>query len=376
MPRLVAVFLLVTFATPAHAQTPEAPLEVQPPPERETPAGFRYDLYGFLRLKGGVILDDPNVAFVGRNDGFVLQNARVGLAGGYGARLSFRLSADGAVDERVGANATEGVLRFALKDAYVDFEIVPALALRVVRFEPVFDLEEIVPYTERAFIDRALESRGVLATQGYETPGLTAGRSIGVAARSDRALALGAAALGYEVAVTNGNGEYESQNDNDRQAYSVALFGTWGRSLIFVAGRQKSRTVGELPFRQTEHDLAGSAGARLALGPVEVAAQGIARHTTFPTTGGPAENSAGAHAQVAFAIGVGGGARIAPGYRYAIYDPSDLIATDLVQEHTLGATLELVRVPLRLQLNYTHAAEQAQRALSNDRFEMAFEVAL
>jgi hypothetical protein len=376
------VFALAALPALVHAQPveeapPEAPLEVEPAAiERASEAGFAFRLYGFLRLKGGIIADDPNVAFVGRNDGFVLQNARVGLAGGYGKRLAFRISADGAVEERAGANATEGTLRFALKDAFLDLHLVPALTVRVVRFEPIFDIEEIVPYTERAFIDRALESRGVPATQGFETPGLSPGRSIGVAARSDRLLGLGPFDLGYELAVTNGNGELESQNDNDLPAYSAALFATWGRSVLFVAGRQKSRTVGELPFRQTEDDFAGAAGARLLIGPIDLAAQAMVRHTNFPTTGGPAENSAGAHAQLAIGFGLGAHLRLAPGYRYAIYDPSDLISTDLVQEHTFGATLSMLAVPLRLQANYTHAVEEAQRSLSNDRFELAFEVAL
>jgi hypothetical protein len=378
--------LVATLAAPclAVAQPLEDPVddpqpdveivEVTPPPL--APRGRSgYRLFGFLRLKGGVIRDDPNVAFVGRNDGFVLQNARIGVLGHWGDRIGFVISADGAVDERVGANATSGLLRFALKDAYLDLAIVPALGVRVVRFQPLFDLEEIVPYTERAFIDRSLESRGVLATQGFETAGLSPGRSIGVALRSERLVALGPAALGYELAITNGNGEYESQNDNDSLAYSAALLATWGESIVFVAGRQKTRTVGELPFRQTEQDWAGAVGARVRLGPVELAGQGIARHTRFPTTGGPAENSAGGHLQASFAFELGR-ARIAPGYRFAIYDPSDLIAADLVQEHTAGVTLELLRVPVRLQLNGTLAVEEDQRALTNDRVEAALEVSL
>jgi hypothetical protein len=269
------------------------------------------------------------------------------------------------------------VLRFALKDAYLDVMLVPALSLRVVRFQPVFDLEEIVPYTERAFIDRSLESRGVLATQGFETAGLSPGRSLGVALRSDRALELGPLALGYELAMMNGNGEYEAQNDNDSQAFSAALFATFGDSLLFAAGRQKTRTVGQLPFRQTQEELGAAAGALLRLGPLEAAGQVLVRHTTFPTTGGPAENSAGAHAQVSLYVDLAGGRlRLGPGYRYAIFDPSDLIPTDLVQEHTAGLTLKLMRLPLRVQLNYTHAVEQAQRRLSNDRLEAGFEVAL
>jgi len=383
-PGFAVLITLSVFPTLAYTQPAEAPVEpVEPaqatplPPALEPRSRSGYRLFGFLRLKGGVVQDDPNVAFIGRNDGFSLQNARVGIMGNWGDRLGFRVSADGAVDERVGANATEGRLRVALKDAYVDFNLVRAVSIRAVRFEPMYDLEEIVPYTERTFVDRSIESRGVTATQGFEVAGLSPGRSIGVAVRSDDAVALGPARLGYELAVTNGNGEYEAQNENNSPAYSAALFATWERSVIFVTGRQKTRTVGELPFRQTEEDLAGSAGARLLVGPLEIAGQGMVRHTTFATTGGPAENSAGAHVQAAFTFHLADDQfRLTPGYRFAIYDPSDLIATDLIQEHMAGVNFELMRVPVRLQLNYTHAIEQAQRSLSNDRVEGAFEVSI
>jgi len=61
--------------------------------------------------------------------------------------------------------------------------------------------------------------------------------------------------LSLPRAFANGNGEYEAQNENNSPAYSAALFATWERSVIFVTGRQKTRTVGELPFRQTEEGM-------------------------------------------------------------------------------------------------------------------------
>lgn len=381
MPNATRALACVTFlcAFRVLAAADEPPTDVTPPPEAapvaSPPAGFKYQLFGFLRLKGGFIQDDPNVAFVGHNDGFTLQNARLGIQGSW-ERLFFRFSAEGAVDERVGANATDGTLRFALKDAFLDVEIAAPLTLRIVRFETLFDLEEYIPITERAFVDFALESRGVLATQGYEVAGLSPGRSMGVALRSDHALTAGPVAFGYELAAQNGNGEYASANDNDSFAFSAALFARAGQSFFFVAGRQKTRTVGDLPFRQTQEELGGAAGAWLRIGPIEVAGQIIGRHTTFPTTGGPAQNSVGGHAQLAVSFEVGGELVVTPGYRFAIYDPSDLIATDLVSEHTLGITLKLRRYPLRLQLNATHAIEQAGRELDNDRAEAAFEVSL
>src|SRR5215470_18114843 len=119
----------------------------EPPPVETTAAAPRLELapYGFLRLKGAIVEDDPNVAFVGRNDGFVLQNARIGLSGTWRDRVAFELSADGAVEERPGVNSTEGLLRVGLKDAYVDVRAVPALVVRAGRFLPVWDLDEIYP---------------------------------------------------------------------------------------------------------------------------------------------------------------------------------------------------------------------------------------
>lgn len=379
---LVCLTLLLTANVGFAEEKPAADekvLEVTPPPEATpvpppaAPGGFRYEIFGLLRLKGGFIQDDPNVAFVGRNDGFTLQNARLGLQGAW-ERLFFRFSAEGAVDERVGNNATSGTLQFALKDAFLDVNLTDFLTLRVVRFEIIFDLEEYIPINERAFIDYSLESRGVLATQGYQVAGLSPGRSMGVALRSDHAFSAGPVAFGYELAAQNGNGELASANDNDSFAFSLSLFARAGSSFVFVAGRQKSRTVGDLPFKQTQDDLEGAAGALLRFGPAEVAGQIIARHTEFPTTGGPAQNSVGGHAQLTLALDVGGGLIVAPGYRYAIYDPSDLMAVDLVQEHTLGLTLKLKKFPLRLQANGTHVVEQAGRELDNDRLEGAFEV--
>src|SRR5688500_15620079 len=60
-------------------ESPEAP-----PPEARGPrpeARFSWEPYGYLRIQAGVVQNDPNVAFVGRDDGFELQNARVGVRG-------------------------------------------------------------------------------------------------------------------------------------------------------------------------------------------------------------------------------------------------------------------------------------------------------
>ena len=346
------------------------------PPGEPAPGGMTYRFGGYLRLEGALVENDPSVAFVGRNDGFRLANARVQMDGRWRERIAFRISADGADDERVGANATGGQLRFALKDAYADVRFWHAAVLRAGQFYPTFDLDEVRGQAELAFVDRALESRGTFATEGWETPGMGPGRSLGVALRAPRALGGEALALGYELAAQNGNGEDQAANDNDSLAYSGALILSFTNdSMLYGAVRHNRRTVGELPFREVEEDLAGAVAASLGLGPARVAAQAIVRQTSFPTTGGLEENAFGAHAQATFrfpALGLW----FEPGYRFAILEPSDLIDNDVVQEHTAGLAVGLDDLRSKVLFNVTHVVEEAGRELQNDRAEVLLQVSL
>src|SRR6185503_4490615 len=124
------------------------------------PTGFTWQPFGYLRVTGTVAQNDPNVAFVGRSDGFEVQNARLGVRGTLADRAAFVISSDGAVDERDHINDPNGRLRVGLRDAYADLPLA-ALDVRAGRFDILFDPERILPDTERAFVDRALESRGV-----------------------------------------------------------------------------------------------------------------------------------------------------------------------------------------------------------------------
>ena len=70
------------------------------------------------------------------------------------------------------------------------------------------------------------------------------------------------------------------------------------------------------------------------------------------------------------------GSHIDVGYRFGILDPSSLIPTDRVMEHTAGAVLAVPRYRMRFQLQLTHVVEQAARELSNDRMQLAAELTL
>src|ERR1044071_9263179 len=95
--RGVTIAAVLTIASPALAQEPapapapaEAAPETSPPPApskpdvpvaaepKEAAPRFVIEPFGFLRLQYRVVQNDPFVAFVGRDDGFELQNARFG----------------------------------------------------------------------------------------------------------------------------------------------------------------------------------------------------------------------------------------------------------------------------------------------------------
>ncbi len=352
------------------ADAPAAAIEEAGDLEELGELSYRFDAE--LRLLASAIRNDPDVAFVGRSDGFRIQNARVGASGVWSDWVMLRLSAEGADDERDDPNALRGTLRFALLDAYADLVLARAATLRLGRFAILYDLEEHTSPAERPFARKALPSRGVRATEGFETRSLGVGRDLGVGLRAERAIPLEALDLGYEIALQNGAGELASANDNDRVALSGAAFAHHERGLGFVAVRYNTRSQGELPALRTERDLGVAGGLSLESSRARGGAQVLFERTTFPTTAGPARYAFGASAHVLVSVT----RDVELGYRYAVLDPSDRLPATVVQEHTAGANVQPAEIPLRFQLNVTRPVEQAGRSLRNDRLEIVAEVAL
>jgi hypothetical protein len=386
---IVFVIPVVAYAQPAESPEPAKADSPAPEPEAEqkavapvtstselvdkevTPPKFSWEPFGYLRLQYVFVQNDPNVAFIGRDDGFELQNARVGVRGDLQNIARFTISIDGAVDERE-RNTPEGTLRVGLRDAYADLWLGGDLMVRGGFFETWVDPQSLVADTQREFIDKPLEIRGVRSTQGFYTPGLPPGRSIGAAVRLEPEEAN---KIGFELAVQNGADEFSSNNDNDKPAVSAAaMLRLANNGFLVAAARWNPRTVGMLPFRQDETDLQGSVGAQVNAGMFQLGAGAIVQRTTYESTNGPVQNAFGAHGQLM--VKLGAERPVSVGYRFAILDPSSLIVTDRVMEHTAGALIAVPQWRMRLQLSATHVQEQAARALSNSRLQLAAEVSL
>ena len=385
---VVAALTRVAVADPsdaaagAPAEPPPAPITppptsvVAPVPDPAAPPApkFTWEPYGYLRLQYLMVQNDPNVIFVGRDDGFELQNARIGVRGKLLERMRYVLAFEGAVDERAQVNTTDGKLKVGLKDAYADVVLSGQVFARAGFFATLVD-PNLEGDTAREFVDKPLESRGMRATEGYQTAGLPPGRSLGAALRLEHEGVTTAPALGFELAVQNGADEYASNNDNDTPAVSLsALVKLPKDGYVVASGRFNRRTVGQVQALMNEDDLQGSVGARVVGGPVAFGAGVVVQRTSFPTTGGPVQNAYGAHAQLA--VRIDGALPIAVGYRFGILDPSSLILTDRVMEHTVGAVMAVPGYRMRVQLQATHVVEQGARTLSNDRVQLAAEVSL
>ena len=360
-------------APPPAAVAPLPP----PPPDEEGPTdrGFAWHPFGYLRMQYIAVQNDPNVAFVGRDDGFELQNARVGVRGDLGLRASFVVAIDGAVDERA-QNTPQGKLRVGLRDAFTDVRLAGATMLHAGYFLAWVDPTALIADTSREFVDYPLEVRGMRSTEGWYTAGLPPGRSMGASIRLDPAEPKDGAAFGYELAVQNGADEFASNNDNDQPAVSAAgVVRLPHEGYVIAAVRYNPRTVGDLPFRQDETDYQGTLGAHVVAGPLSLGAGLIVQRTIFESTGGPEQDAFGAHGQLLFRFG-SVERPLAVGYRFAILDPSSLITTDRVMEHTVGAVMGVPSYRMRVQVQVTHVEEQAERELSNDRIQLAAEVSL
>ncbi len=333
-----------------------------------------YRLIGYMRMEAAFVQDDETTEFVGRNDGFRLQNARLGVEGSWHDALKIRLSADGAIDERDDPNETKGTLRFALKDAYGELALSPRFHLRVGRFQANFDIERGTSPSKRSFARRALSARGVAPTEGFETEGLAISRNLGVAFLGEFPLAA-TSKVGFELAVQNGNGESDAVNDNDALAYSASVYARLRDAITaFTSARYNRRTQGDLPFRRTEDDIDFATGVRTSTSAVRATVQLLFRRRKFPTTGGPVENALGVHAEALLRIP--SMRWLEAGYRFSLLDPSDLFPSDKIQEHTIGVNIFAPKWRSVLQINGTHAIEQSGAVLDNSRIEAVVQVSL
>ncbi|MEQ8567166.1 MAG: porin [Deltaproteobacteria bacterium] len=322
---------------------------------------------GYLRAVTEFIENDPRSTFIGRNDGFKLINARLGVRASKGNFFSY-VSFDAAAGERERFNDPNVRFGMRLRDAYLAYDLSQYADIFAGRFKTPYDLASLKATGALTFIDRPVYSRGVLPGTGFEVEGMQQGRQLGVMVGKTRiGLSEDGFDIGYALALTNGNTGGLALNDNDRPALFGRVSAHYGDLVsLNVGGFTDARTVGELPDLFDEDVSGTEVSAHANVFGFELEAQLLFITTSFDGAR-PSVNSLGLHAQWAYTIW---GVTFA--YRFAWYEPNttDLDDADQRTEHTIGVAYGLEGLPLTFILNGTVAGEQQGRQVDNNRLAL------
>lgn len=356
----------------------------------------------FFGVGVGASDNDTRNPLVGRNDGFLLSDARLNVRSQLSDDLSIRLGFEGALRSFSSDIDQQGDLSTGLKDAYFIYKLSQTTLLTAGRFKPPFDIESLTSDKDRLFVHEALESRGVQPHEGYHADlhGMAYARQLGVMIADESALEMAGVALGYALAVTNGNQGDAALNDNDLPAAWARLSMGWGGKGVSdreegPASMQKIRNGGKvgvstffnrlstgLPPNRLDDDVLGfGADLRVNYYGVTLESQILMVQTSHITAAQSFDETAlGWHASLSYELLRG----LFLGYRAASYDPrrvSDDISADdgvsdydEVMHHTAALRYDAETMPLFFVAEYTHSAEASGRELANDRFEAVVQV--
>ncbi len=367
------------------AKDPNNPEKVDPKAAKEEPKSpWEVGVYGYVRAGYENVQKDSRYNFVGRNNGFILESARVGLEGGNtDYHVSFRIAAEGASDIQQGVNTPLGYLDFRLRDAFIRYDPMPFIGIQLGQFKAAFAEEELRGTQDMLFATRAVGQEGVLVGRGFQQAGVALDRQLGVMLSPAKPIKLGGELqVAYYAMLMNGNGANQMLDDNSKVGFIGRLELNYGSYVRLGGGMvYNPRTVGIAPSFYDEDDLGFSADVAVKVKGFEALGQFVQIKTTFPTVGSAAQTKQAYHAQLGYTFEAPY-IHITPGYRYAHYHPwagtgsSAGLDYDAfkVDYHTVGVRLRGERLPLALWLNYTFTVEPAARALDNNRFEAMAQV--
>jgi len=340
---------------------------------------------GYLRPRYTNIQNDPDVDFVGRNDGFAAGDARLTLLGELDSGIGFQFQVDGAVEKPQSLQSPIADIRLQMKSTFAFYRPFDELRISLGQFKPPYDVEELTSNSDLLFVTESIPSRGVQNVEGYNVEGLSLSRQVGLRidgepfyflADGDEASGPGVSA---SLAVTNGQAANRNLNDNDRMAYYGRGNLHWGEYVqLGGAYYYNDKTIGERP------DLVDVARSGWTAD-LTVDAYGVTAIASYLSrTEDPFQNadtdegeltSSGYQAQLAYEEPFIG---LQPAYRFAFYDPSssyggDSPGAEPIEHtrtfHTVGLNYNSKSYPLRLMFNYTITQEGEPRDLKNNRFD-------
>lgn len=348
-----------------------------------TEGGFAMWPRGRLIAGYEFVQPDAENAFVGQNDGFLLEQARIGLQANWRNRLGFVV-----VYDAMTALPTEGVndvVRDAfagVRDAYLVYQPIAPLKMWLGQLYMPADLESQTSRADLNFTSRSVMSGGVRAGRGYEQEGLSVIRETGFIIGNDDYVpfSIGKNEIGfdYRLALSNGNGTNIIGNDNKLPQVLGRVGARYGDYLKFgFGGSYNPRTRGERPNLFLETETRGFADVTFDMFGFRAVATGIFQSTTFDSIlpeADPNRTQAayGAAAWVSvedpFGLPTFG---LRPAFRVSYYEPNSAYDEDQLLETTFAVRyIPPTGLPLALLFDVTLMFEPGpanQRQVDNHR---------
>lgn len=339
--------------------------------------------WGYFRLAYESVESDDRYSFIGRNDGFLLDNARIGLDVEFRDTLSFLISFEGASDVQEDTNTPLGEIDVRLRDVYARWEIHPYIGIQGGQIKAPFAAEELQATVDLLFVSRSVGWEGVLVGRGFEEPGISLGRQIGVMLSPRAPIRFGDFGAVYYLMVGNGNDENQLLNDNSKVAVIGRVEALYSSFVTLgAAGYTNERRTGTPPNQADEEDVGVAADLYIHPGPIELFAQFGQVETDFDTAGVSSRIRRAGSVQGGYRFDLPWGFSLTPAYRYAYYDPwanagSNAMASAnrlALEYHTFGVRVKAHSLPLSFFVNYTLTEEQAPREVDNDRLQLLAQV--
>ena len=371
----------------------EGPRDGRPDCRVDAALCMKNDLFALwprLRLRTGYefVQPDSQILTVGQNDGFFLDQTRIGVDAAFKDDLRFRLILDVATPLPGGApNDPVQSINAAVRDAWVAWLPSDWFFVSVGQQFIPSDLEGSSTLAGLPFARRSVATSGMRAGHGFAVGGLSPPRQMALVMGSTENARFGSVGVEYLLGVGNGNGQNILGNDNKLPAAWLRLGVSFEDMVrIGVGGRHNPRTVGTLPNLFNEFENAGFADASVKLAGLSASGQVIYKQTTFATLfpdGGDGSSDTGlgitawVYADEPFGIDLCG---LIPAYRFSYYDPSSTFADDQIMENTLGLRWDVPveQLPLSVFVDGTLPTEfgDGVRDLDNARITALLQLEL
>lgn len=211
--------------------------------ETASPAGVvkvggkeeRLTIGGFIHAQAEAG-DSPDLRYNGIYDRVLVRRARMTISGAFAEKFRFVMQSD------FGNNAVAGNTgyRGQLTDMFVAWAPDDAAVVQIGQFKTPFGYEQLLSDTRLLTVERSLPNDM-----------LTVGRQVGIGVSGE----LANRKFGYSVALFNGNGVNNGNNDNDQFMYAGRFMATpyraEGRSLSLALNGYQSRDTGAFTGHRT-----------------------------------------------------------------------------------------------------------------------------